>query len=100
MLFERTGGYDMEKTREYYRAVIQRAKAALLADMDRAGNEQLNDRDMQWLLLDETWDELVSNNDFHYEPEWMEYNPAGEGIGFKDFVLELVGEISRGINNI
>lgn len=84
---ERIRGYDREATQDYYRKHLGRARHDVVQLGQGSKGQQIRNRHLEWLLLDETYAGLYR----HYRPEWI---PQGESG-----VESLVSTISASLNS-
>ena len=84
---ERIKGYDRAATQDYYRKHLGRARHDVMQIGQGSKEEQIRDRHLEWLLLDETHARLYR----HYRPAWI---PRGESG-----VESLVDTISASLNS-
>lgn len=84
---ERIVGYDRAATQDYYRKHLGRARHDVMQIGQGGKEQQIRNRHLEWLLLDETYAGLYRD----YRPEWI---PQGESG-----VESLIGTISANLNS-
>ncbi|MBW8010585.1 MAG: hypothetical protein FVQ83_04985 [Chloroflexi bacterium] len=100
---ERVAGYDLEKTREYYDLIINRAHiearegGELLSD-----REAIFDRNLEWIMLNENLGTVFENNDFSCMPIWkrdresLAKKLSGEKT-FSAWILRIIEEMKGSV---
>lgn len=74
----RMAGFDLERTREYYRAIVRRAAEQAGAIADIPQREKQIDRDFEWILLDPRSPD-VFNYGRPYRPPWIRTGAGSSG---------------------
>ncbi len=85
----RMKGFDLKATRKYYRAIVTRAwkQAEAIGDVEQ--RTERVDRNFEWLMLDDGWDDHFGRwgrGGYHYWPVWTrvgggEIGGVGGGVG-------------------
>jgi hypothetical protein len=66
----RIKGFDLSDTQEYYRSIVQRAVTEARSVGDIEQREQVIDRNLEWLLIDDDWPAVFSTPGRSYRPMW------------------------------
>jgi hypothetical protein len=69
----RMSGFDLNQTRTYYRAIIERAMKEAQSVGEIQQRDKVVDRDFDWILLDEAWAQVFENwarRGSPYRPGW------------------------------
>jgi hypothetical protein len=99
----RVAGYDLEKTREYYNLIIERAHLeARGGGVMLSEREAIFDRNLEWILLNENLDAVFTNDDFKYFPIWMRdrdnlTNELSAELNFKIWILRIIEQMREAI---
>jgi hypothetical protein len=77
----RVKGFDLSETQDYYRSIVRRAlkQAEDVGDIEQ--REQLLDRNLEWILMNENYGDVFTSQrrGYRYRPIWM--RPYGFGYG-------------------
>ncbi len=68
---KRMKGFDLSDTQEYYRSIVRRAVEQAKAIPDIPLREAALDRDMEWILLDDTFTDVFNTPSYTYRPTWV-----------------------------
>jgi hypothetical protein len=72
--------FDLDETRSYYRAIVARALAQVKAEAGYEARFKRVDKDLEWLMVDDGWNESVSGLSMAghaYHPWWCHGTPRG-----------------------
>jgi hypothetical protein len=75
----RMKGFDLSDTQEYYQAIVRRAVEQAKAIPEISALEEVLDRDMDWILLDDKFPDVFNTPTYTYRPIWV--RPASSGGG-------------------
>lgn len=78
----RVKGFDLERTRQYYRAIVSRAWAEAKAIGDVEKRTEYTDDNLLWLLADPyAYDDFAywHTSGYHYRPPWARTTTVGGG---------------------
>jgi hypothetical protein len=73
-------GFDLEKTRDYYRYVMRRAWKQIRAEADYEVRFARVDKNLDWLMLDDDWGTSMlglADTGYRYHPWWWHGEPHG-----------------------
>jgi hypothetical protein len=70
-LARRMKGFDLSDTRDYYRSIVKRAVDEAKGIEDIPQKEEILDRDMEWILLDDGYPTVFNTPTYHYRPRWL-----------------------------
>ena len=70
---ERMKGFDLERTREYYRRIVKRAwkDAGSIGEIEQ--RDQVVERNFEWMMMDPDWTDLFDvwrRRGYTYRPRW------------------------------
>lgn len=74
------GGFDLVKTRDYYKSIVSRAWKQLKAESDYQARFKKADKALDWLMLDDDWSggmRGLGGGGYHYYPWWWYGRPYG-----------------------
>lgn len=77
----RMKGFDISDTVEYYQAIVKRAVEQAQAIEDIGEREKALDKDMEWILMDDTAPDVWDTPTYHYSPIWIRPSTASGGGG-------------------
>jgi hypothetical protein len=66
----RMKGFDLSDTRDYYRRVVARALDTARSVTDVPAREQTLDRQLEWILMGDDYDDVFRHGDYRYRPRW------------------------------
>lgn len=77
----RLKGFDLSDTQDYYRSIVRRAmlQAGSIAAIEP--RQEVLDRDLQWILMDDGYSSVFSQPGYHYVPAWTRSTTSGTGGG-------------------
>jgi hypothetical protein len=78
-LARRMRGFDLSDTQDYYRAIVKKALDQAKALGDIPGRDEAIDRDMEWILLDDSYPEVFRTPTYSYNPIWVRSGGGASG---------------------
>lgn len=77
---KRMKGFDISDTQEYYQAIVRRAVEQAKAIPDIPLREVALDRDMEWILLDNSFSDVFNTPSYSYRPTWVRASSGSGGL--------------------
>ncbi len=68
---KRVTNFDLSDTKDYYRAIVERAVSEAQSIGDIEQREQKLDRDMEWIMMDKDYGTVFDHGTYRYRPVWM-----------------------------
>jgi hypothetical protein len=76
-LAKRMKGFDLSDTQDYYRSIVKKAIDQAKALGDIPAREEALDRDMEWILLDNSYPQVFNTPTYTYAPSWTRSTASG-----------------------
>jgi hypothetical protein len=77
----RMKGFDLSDTQDYYRSIIRRALAEAQSLGDVKMKEQSIDRNLEWIMMDNTFRNVLQPQGYAYRPMWIRPLAGTSGRG-------------------
>jgi hypothetical protein len=107
-LAQRMKGFDLSDTRDYYKAIVQKAIDDARDFGDIAGREEIIERNLEWILIDPHFPVVLETPVNPYRPTWIrpisigksasgglpgrvDSSPGSSGVGLSDVAAGFAG---------